>query len=241
VGLCAPGDPPVTNQRSSRAILAALRDAQDADSLELPDQRSSEAIALTPQADEAALSLISDVFVGTGLPDDPEKVGLILRLRGEVRHHWGTARDAFLSIGRALRLAEERLTSQESLRLRRGSDRLFPFSDSVATQLRKIAEAVDTGRISEAACPGSYFNAYQLAVLPDHHLQLAVGRNLVRPDVTRGEVLAFRAELKVANGPLPNRAAVHQIERERARLMDRRRALLLELIGIRRRIRELAG
>jgi hypothetical protein len=209
--------------------------------LDIADQRSSDAIALTPQADEATVFLINDVFGGTSLPNDPAKVGFILRLRAEVRHHWGTARDAFLSIGRALRLAEERLSPQEFLRLRRGSERLFPFSDSVSTQLRKIAEAVDTGRIPETACPGSYFNAYQLAVLPDHHLELAVGRNLVRPDVTRAEVLAFRAELKLANGLPGDRATVQKIERERARLLDRRRALLIELIGIRRRLRELTG
>jgi hypothetical protein len=151
-----------------------------------------------------------------------------------------------LAIGRALRVAEKELTPQEFLRLRRGADRLFPFSDSVATQLRKIAEAVDGGRIPEKACPGSYFNAYQLAVLPDHHLELAVGRNLVRPDVTRAEVLAFRAELKVSDGSKHGRAAIQQaaiqqIELERIRLVERRRALLIELIGIRRRLRELAG
>ena len=123
----------MSGPRSSRATLAALREAQDFDLLQLPDQRSSEAIALMPDADEAAMALISDVFVGTGLPENPEKVSLILRVRGEVRHHWGTARDAFLSIGRALRLAEERLTPQEFLRLRRGSERLFPFR----TRLRR--------------------------------------------------------------------------------------------------------
>src|ERR1700760_4363543 len=125
---------PMTRQRSSRAVLAALREAQDDDPLQLPDQRSSEAIALIPQADERALALINDMFVDTGLPENPDKIRLILRVRGEVRHYWGTARDAFLSIGRALRLLEERLTPQEFLRLRRGSERLFPFSDSVATQ-----------------------------------------------------------------------------------------------------------
>src|SRR6185437_787197 len=122
------------------------------DPLHLPDQRSSEAIALMPQADEGAMALIKDVFIGTGLPENPDKIRLILRVRGEVRHHWGTARDAFLSIGRALRLLEERLTSQEFMRLRRGSERLFPFSDSVSTQLRRIAQAVDSGRIPETAC-----------------------------------------------------------------------------------------
>ena len=231
----------MSSRRGSRAILAALRESQATESLDLPDLRSSRALALVAEPDEASLSLINDVFVGTSLPSDPEKVELVLRLRGEIRHHWGTARDAFLSIGRALRFAEERLTAQEFLRLRKSAERLFPFSDSVATQLRKIAEAVDSGRIPETSCPGSYFNAYQLAVLRADHLELAVKRNLVRPDVTRAEVLAFRAELKAVVGPSPNKAAVQQIEAERTRLIGRRRALLLELVGIRRRLRELAG
>jgi hypothetical protein len=231
----------VSSRRGSRAILTALREAQETDPLNLPDLRSSRAVALVPEPDEGSLSLIKDVFSGTSLPSNTEKVQLVLRLRGEIRHHWGTARDAFLSIGRALRFAEEHLTPQEFLRLRKGSERLFPFSDSVATQLRKIAEAVDSGRIPEFSCPGSYFNAYQLAVLQDDHLELAVQRNLVRPDVTRAEVLAFRAELKTVVGRSSNKGAVQQIELERSRLIDRRRALLLELVGIRRRLRELAG
>ena len=228
-------------QRSSRAVLAALREAQDSDPLHIPDQRASEAMVLMPQADDAAMVLINDVFIGTSLPSNAEKVGLILRVRSEVRHHWSAARDAFLSIGRTLLLLEERLTSQEFLRLRRGSERLFPFSDSVATQLRRIAQAVDNGRIPETACPGSYFNAYQLAVLPDHHLQQAIDRNLVRSDVTRAEILAFRAELKSTDRMSLNRAAIKEIERERLKLIERRRALLIELVGIRRRLRELTG
>ena len=117
----------MTSQRSSRAVLAALHESRDDDPLQLPDQRSSDASALIPQADEGAMALINDVFMGTGLPENPEKIRLILRVRGEVRHYWGTARDAFLSIGRALRLLEERLTPQEFLRLRRGSEHWFPF------------------------------------------------------------------------------------------------------------------
>jgi len=241
VGIRAPRGTPVTSQRSSRAVLAALRESQHDDPLQLPDQRSSEASALIPQADEEAMALINDVFMGTSLPGNSEKIRLILRVRGEVRHYWGTARDAFLSIGRALRLLEERLTPQEFLRLRRGSERLFPFSDSVATQLRRIAQAVDSGRISETACPGSYFNAYQLVVLPDHHLREAIDRNLVRADVTRAEILAFRAELKNGDRPPPDRSAIRQIERERLKLIERRRALLIELVGIRRRLRDLTG
>src|SRR5690348_2457285 len=127
----------MNRQRSSRAVLAAIRDAVDSDSLQLPDQRASEAIALIPQADKTSMTLINDIFIGTALPENPEKVNLILRVRSEVRHHWATARDAFLSIGRTLSLLEERLTSQEFLRLRRSSEQLFPFSDSVATQLRR--------------------------------------------------------------------------------------------------------
>ena len=84
LGLCAVRDLPVNGRRGSRAILAALRELEAAEFLDLPDLRSSRALALVAEPDEASLSLINDVFVGTSLPSNPEKVGLVLRLRGEI-------------------------------------------------------------------------------------------------------------------------------------------------------------
>lgn len=236
------------SKRSGRAILNRLTSERETGPLELIDQRSEQAANLLDVATQAGIDVIAEVFAGTSVPGNPEKVNLLLQVRSEVRSRWTTARDAFLATGRALRRAEQALARDEFVRLRRSSERLFPFSDTVASQLRRIAEAVDEKqRIGADECPGSYSNAYQLILLSDEQLRLARERNLVRPDVTRHEVLAFRAHVKTLDSSLFKTSegmAVHRvggqfIEKERARLISREQELLSELEQIRIRIQEL--
>lgn len=211
---------------------------------ELPEERFFDARAAEARqlnADEPlALAAIAEVFAGTDLPADRDKVALILSIRREVRSAWGEARDRFLAIGRALVLAEERLTRFEFERLRKGSERLFPFSDGVASQLRRVARAVDSGRLPQEQCPGSYATAYQLAVLHDDELQQAKARNLVRADVTRGELLAFRRELR-HQGANANRLGKAFLRAEWRRLTGRREQLRSELAEVAKRIAEIEG
>src|SRR5215212_1679255 len=100
---------------------------------------------------------------------------------------------------------ENMLTKAEFTRLRHGTERLFPFSDATATQLRQIARAVDGGRIPAEACPGSYGTAYQITLLTEPQLRAARERGLIRPDVTRREIMQLRREV-AADGfePLPS-------------------------------------
>ncbi len=183
--------------------------------------------------DAVSIDALRDVFAGTDLVDDKEKVRFVLELRGEVRRHWGAARDSFLAIGRALVAAESRLSKLEYERLRVGMDRLFPFGDAVASQLRKVARAVDDKRIPEDSCPGSYATAYQIAVLKPNELQMAMDRGLVREDVTRKEIVSFRNELKRNSA----RANWNPTETERDRLRAREQVLMEELESVRRRLK----
>jgi hypothetical protein len=181
------------------------------------------------------------VFAGTGLPDDQEKVRRILRARSEIQKEWGDARDSFLAIGRALIALENMLTKAEFARLRHGTERLFPFSDATATQLRQIARAVDGGRIPVEACPGSYGTAYQITLLTEPQLRVAWERGLIRPDVTRREIMQLRREVSADN---TESAPVGRLDRaklreERARLGERRARLTEELASVDRRIAQL--
>src|SRR3712207_9112018 len=72
---------------------------------------------------------------------------------------------------------------------------LFRSSDATATQLRQIARAVDGGRIPAEACPGSYGTAYQITLLTEPQLRVAQKRGLIRPDVTRREIMQLRREV----------------------------------------------
>ena len=153
--------------------------ADDGYALDQPDPRREDA-KLLDQDDQAGRETLADLFAGTDLMNNPEKVSLILRVRSEVREQWTKARDSFLTIGRALLdLDEDRtLTEPEKARLKRGSSRVFPFSDTVATQLRVVARAIRDGRFPESQCPSAYSTAYQLSALTDDELAVARERDL---------------------------------------------------------------
>ena len=114
-------------------------------------------------------------------------------------------------------------------------ERLFPFGEAVASQLRRVARAVDERRIPEESCPGSYATAYQIAVLKPNELQIAMERGLVREDVTRKEILSFRQELRRTSP----RAKWNPAKTERDRLFAREQALLADLEFVRKRLKEI--
>src|ERR1700745_3000492 len=87
-----------------------LPDPDDDDNI--PDQRSQELRQFAVE-DPISLDILQDVFVGTDLAEYREKVRYVLELRGEIRRHWGNARDSFIAIGRALVAAEARLSKLE--------------------------------------------------------------------------------------------------------------------------------
>ncbi|MGK7871288.1 hypothetical protein [Falsiroseomonas sp. E2-1-a20] len=227
-----------TGKRSKAALKAFLAADEDAATEEvMVDPRAAELRSLGVE-DPAAIQAIREVFAGTSLPDDHEKVRRILRTRSEIQKEWGDARDSFLAIGRALISLEAELTKAEFTRLRHGTERLFPFSDATATQLRQIARAVDGGRIPAAACPGSYGTAYQITLLTEPQLRAAWDRGLIRPDVTRREIMQLRREVAVdgAEPPPPGRLDRARLRDERARLGERRSRLVEELAMMERRI-----
>lgn len=228
--------------KRSRTALKAILAADEAVATELVvvDPRAAEFRALGAE-DAVALQAIREVFAGTSLPDDQEKVRRILRTRSEIQKEWGDARDSFLAIGRALIALEAGLTKAEFARLRHGTERLFPFSDATATQLRQIARAVDGGRIPASACPGSYGTAYQITLLTEPQLRVARERGLIRPDVTRREIMQLRREVP-AHGVEPllsGRVDRARLREERARLGERRARLAEELAAVERRIAQI--
>lgn len=228
--------------KRSKAALKAFLAAEEDSAMEMvvADARAAELRSLGAQ-DPVALKAIREVFAGTSLPDDQDKVRRILRTRSEIQKEWGDARDSFLAIGRALISLEAELTKTEFTRLRNGTERLFPFSDATATQLRQIARAVDGGRIPATACPGSYGTAYQITLLTESQLRVARERGLIRPDVSRREIMQLRREVP-ADGvetPLPGRLDRARLREERARLGERHARLAEDLAMLEHRIAQI--
>jgi hypothetical protein len=189
--------------------------------------------------DGEVLDAVREVFQGTALIDDPAKVRALLQARGQVAEAWANAKASYLECGRALLAVDSVLDGAEQDALRRGFGRLFPFSETVASQFRQIARAVDSGRIPLECCPGSYSTAYQLALLTPTQLEIARTRGLLRPDVSRHMVLAFRREVRTNGGAPRESINLPKLRAELRRIDAEVRRGLEALVALRRRRREI--
>lgn len=223
--------------RVSRTSIRSMMD--DDDHLDVGDNRADMLIEQVV-VDDNVMTTIEDVFAGTSVLSDTEKVSKILAVRAEVNQNWSQARDSFLAIGRALLDLENVLSKAEYIKLRQGSERLFPFSDATATQLRRIAKAVSDGVIPLDACPGSYGTAYQITLLNDYQLRVAKERGLIRPDVTRREIANLRKET-ITKSEFTGRVDVNVLKDEYKKLLRLREKLEAEISNVDSKIHEIRG
>lgn len=202
------------------------------------DKRHQDLAALTV-VDESVLETLSQVFEGTNLLTDQRKIKLLLKMRTDVAVAWNQTRDAFIEIGRALNDIDRELDAVERDRFKAGFRRLFPFSETVASQFRTIARAVDNGHLPRDLIPGSYGAAYQMALLTPGQRELAHSRGLIRPDVSRDALLEFRKDVEAVQpretrglNPAKMRAELQHLERQRRKTLE-------TLLALRRRMQEI--
>ena len=226
-----------TLKRMSKAALSRLEEQEDV----LVDPRAAQLRSIAVTQDPTVLSTLEAVFQGTGVMADEHKAQMLVQVRHEVHVEWRKAKQSFLAIGKSLLAVEQALAPEEFRRLSKGTERVFPFSETIATQLRQVARAVMSGRLNETEMPGSYSVAYQIAVMDGPTIEIARSRNLVRPDVTRTEVIAFRREINAPPASQPQRLDISAIRREKARLTKLRDELADRLAQIDSRIAELSS
>lgn len=111
----------------------------------------------------------------------------------EIHGLWKRAQTTFLTIGKYLALAKAKLPHGEFEHM---IERDLPFSPTTARQIRAAAEAVTSGRLVATSLPQNYSTLYQLSTLPDDALKQAKQSGLLRPDVRRAEILAFKKKLQ---------------------------------------------
>jgi hypothetical protein len=141
------------------------------------------------------MDALQEVFAGTSLLRDQRRVEALLITRAEIEAAWGTAAKGFILAGRRLLELDEQLVSpEERMALKAGCERLFPFSEPIATQLRAVARAVDAGVLSFETCPASYSAAYQITLLKPPLLEKARRQGLIAPRTTRAALIAFRKQ-----------------------------------------------
>ena len=153
----------------------------------------------------------------------------------EISRLWSDAQDRFLAIGRFLIQAKDRLEHGDFTPMIR--ERL-PFTHTVAVRLMVVARAVESGLLPADRCPRSYSVAYELASLPAAERAAAEAEGLIRQDVGRTEIVAFKRRIRSTTkdqGPAPVKTAGElrkelerlEVERHRidGRIIELRRAL----------------
>jgi hypothetical protein len=145
---------------------------------------------------------------------------------GEIHRLWNNAQQNFLSIGRWLIVAKAALPHGEYEQM---IDEQLPFSPSIARQLRTVAEFVDSGTIPREQLPDAYTTIYQIATLPEPVLEQAKRKALIRPNITRRELVDLKRR---------HRASSSTPSVDLEKLVERRRRLLRELLEIRQLMRQ---
>lgn len=211
------------------------------------DNRYRQGQAIIRQTEEGR-EVVAEIFSGTDLALDDKRVGDLLAARTLIIEQWNRGQRAFLTVGRTLLRLSRTLSEDEFLRLRRGSEKLFPFGDATASKLRSVAMLVDEGGIEEERLPG-YTVAYEFTTLPPEGLRLAKERNLIRPDVRRTEIAAFRRELRSHTVPAGTSLVVpidlglgrisrEKLEKRQAELQEERAVLVARLAEVDRVLAE---
>jgi hypothetical protein len=144
----------------------------------------------------------------------------------EISALWQRAQSTFLKIGQYLNLAKQRLPHGEFNAM---IERDLPFSPRTAFQIRAAATAVASGRLPLEQLPPNYTTIYYLSTLPDAALEQARQSGLLRPDVRRSEVVAFKKRLQLDGETDGEPDAAEARARRLAELRRQRQAIDAEI------------
>jgi hypothetical protein len=146
----------------------------------------------------------------------------------QIHSSWHSMGRAALNAGKLL-LRIYRMDKKIYQALFRTEKSILPFGQSVESKLRRIAEAVEQGRVDEKRLPSAYSAAYEIVTLNDEQLKLADSKGLLRPETQRDDVLMFKNEVRRTK-------AVEETPRvlrlRRARLVRRLEILMQEVAGL---------
>ncbi len=235
------------NMRKSASSARRVYEAEARQPIRTPNETRSADVRVAAmeklvEVDESVLATVQDIFDGTGLVDDQRAISHLLMARAEIMEHWSKSRASFLAIGRALISVERNLSEEQSKRLQDATDRIFPFSKTVATMLRQNARMVEDRRLTEAELPASYTTAYQISRLSVVELAEARRRGLIHSEVQRPAIMRFRRDFRfpttlddVAEQELP-RMDRAQLHKEHTALAQQRRKMIHDFISLRNRM-----
>ncbi len=177
-------------------------------------------LAVLPEGD-ARIQALQAVAQAPQSPDDyVEAIGRL----------WNRAQSAFLDIGRLLIRAKDTLPHGEYMA---SVEERLPFASRTAYQLREAARwALEMERRKTIALdqlPSSYSTIYLLSTLDPPTYKAAEHEGIVRPNLKRAELIAWRKSRAGGSRNLSLAARREQLLRERARLDEELRRIEAEL------------
>ncbi len=119
----------------------------------------------------------------------PRQLATRPEFAADILREWGNAMEATVRVGRLLNQAKATLAHGEFEAMVESD---LPFKAATARKLRKAAELVDSGEISLERLPEAYTLLYAIASMPDETRQQALDAGVIRPEVTRSELEAFK-------------------------------------------------
>jgi hypothetical protein len=137
----------------------------------------------------------------------------------EIQRLWSRAQGAFLDIGRLLIRAKDTLPHGEYTA---AVEAHLPFSARTAYQLREATrwalEMNRTRSIPVERLPGSYSTIYLLSTLDPPTLEAAEHEGLLKPELRRAELVAWRRSRRGIESRRVLEARKQKLQRERERL-----------------------
>jgi hypothetical protein len=151
----------------------------------------------------------------------------------EISRLWSRAQGAFLEIGKLLIRAKELLPHGEYTA---SVEEQLPFSSRTAYQLREAARwALEMDRrqsIPISRLPGSYSTIYLLSTLDPPTLKEAEQKGLIRPDLRRSELVAWRkGRVRIPESREQLEAKLYRLRRDKERLEEELRRIEQALAG----------
>jgi hypothetical protein len=131
----------------------------------------------------------------------------------EISRLWRESQAYFLAIGQYLNEAKITLLHGEFEVM---IERDLPFSPSMARKLRAVAELAKHDSEVTQLLPPAVTVLYEVASLNPAERQQAVAEGLIRSNVKREEIVAFKRRLR-ASTALPDRRAELEAKRDRLR------------------------
>jgi hypothetical protein len=182
--------------------------------------------------DDSILQALENALRGTSVLEQEdakrEVVGAIL----EISQKWIGIKNSAVRIGHLLLRIKRASEPAYDIILRTSG--VLPFERSVAIKLRRIAEAIDEGTVEESRLPSAYSAAYEIVTMSSEEIHLAEREGLIRPETKRQDVLKFKERLRMLV-PIGN----GELEKQRHRLLARKRKLEQELTELQRQLERL--